>query len=343
MTGEVISYEPTSGNLAVYVKECVGIGSWSDWTLSLYAQSTKYAFAESNTDPVVALRSVHNELWVFGTQSLEVWYNSGAADFPFTRTHGASNTIGTVAPASIAASGNTVFWLGSNAQGHGAVWQASDYNPGRVSPAGIDCLIEKMPSLQDAAAYCYSQAGHCFYVLSFPSGNVTLCCDVTTGIWHQRAGFNSLEGTFERHKGACACFFGGKTIVGDYASGLLYWFDLENYTDNGKPVRRVRTGPHMHADCKRLYFNGFEADVERGVGLSNGQGSNPQVFLQWSDDGGSTWSSEHWASPGRQGNYTARMRWNRLGCSRNRVFRLTVCDPVKTVLIAARADVEVEG
>jgi hypothetical protein len=343
MTGEVLLYEPVNGILTVNIKEIVGSGSWSSWTLCLYTGSTKYAYAESNTDPVVALKVVRNELWVFGTQSLEVWYNSGAADFPFTRTHGASNNIGTVSLSSIAVIGNTVFWLGSNAQGHGTLWQASDYSPNKVSPTGIDSIIEQMPELSDAQAYCYSQAGHSFYVISFPAGNRTLCYDLSTGMWHERACWNSLEGAFVRHKGGCACFFNGMPLIGDYASGMVYRFDLENYTDNGVAIRRVRTGPHIHSDRMRLFFNGFEIDVERGVGLSDGLGSDPQTFLQWSDDGGYTWSSEHWASPGRQGRYANRMRWNRLGCSRDRVFRLTISDPVKTVVIAARADVSVEG
>ena len=342
MNGEVLSYDSTTGYLTVYVKEIFGSGNWSSWAIDLYTGSTKYATAESNTDPVVALKVVHNELWVFGTQSLEVWYNAGADNFPFVRTHGASNNVGTVSSGSIATIGSTVFWLASNAQGHGTIYQTSDYSPNKVSPVGIDCIIENMPNISDATAYCYSQAGHSFYVISFPEGDRTLCYDLMTGLWHERAYYDAANGLFHRHKGQCGCFFNGMSLVGDNNSGLLYKFDLENYTDNGDTIRRIRTGSHIFSNLERVFFTAFELDFERGMGLNEGQGKEPFVFLQWSDNGGYTWSSEHWKTPGSMGKYKNRLRWNRLGYSRNRIFRIGVSDPVKNILIAAYATVDGE-
>jgi hypothetical protein len=140
--------------------------------------------------------------------------------------------------------------------------------------------------------------------------------------------------------------------VGDRDNQNIYELSLDVYTDNGQVVRRVRTGPHIHSDRKRLYFKEIEIDIERGVGLDgivdsgiNPEGSlgkDPQAFLQWSDDGGRTWSNEYWGSLGKIGEYKDRLHWHRLGMSRDRVFRLTISDPVKIVLIDARADVQAE-
>lgn len=70
--------------------------------------------------------------------------------------------------------------------------------------------------------------------------------------------------------------------------------------------------------------------------------SNARIMLQWSDDGGKTWSNEYWKPVGKIGQYKARVNFNRLGMSRDRVFRLTMSDPVKWILVDARIDVEKE-
>jgi hypothetical protein len=80
--------------------------------------------------------------------------------------------------------------------------------------------------------------------------------------------------------------------------------------------------------------------MERGVGLTTGQGSDPQAMLQWSDDGGYTWSNEHWVDVGAKGQYSTRVKWNALGSSRDRVFRFVISDPVKCVLIGATVNVD---
>jgi hypothetical protein len=71
--------------------------------------------------------------------------------------------------------------------------------------------------------------------------------------------------------------------------------------------------------------------------------SNPKVMLQWSDDGGYNWSNEYWTRAGRTGEFKSMVNWHRLGMSRDRVFRVTVTDPVKWVLIDARIDVGKEN
>jgi PKD repeat protein len=56
-------------------------------------------------------------------------------------------------------------------------------------------------------------------------------------------------------------------------------------------------------------------------------GADPQVMLRLSNDGGKTWITEQWRSAGRVGEYLRRVRWNRLGCARRRVFEVSVTDP----------------
>jgi hypothetical protein len=62
---------------------------------------------------------------------------------------------------------------------------------------------------------------------------------------------------------------------------------------------------------------------------------NPQAMLRWSNDGGSTWSNEHWTSVGQLGKYKNRAIWRRLGQARDRIFEVSVSDPVNFVIISA--------
>jgi len=74
------------------------------------------------------------------------------------------------------------------------------------------------------------------------------------------------------------------------------------------------------------------------VGLNSGQGSDPEVMLRWSDDGGHTWSYEHWKKMGKIGQYGYRTLWRRLGMTtqiRDRVYEVSGTDPVRLYIMGA--------
>jgi len=129
--------------------------------------------------------------------------------------------------------------------------------------------------------------------------------------------------------------------VGDFENGNLYAFDMTVYADNGaiqKWLRSWRALPPGQNTLKRTTHHSLQLDCESGVGLITGQGSNPQVMLRWSDDGGNTWSNEHWTSMGRIGEYGRRAFWRRLGMTlklRDRVYEVSGTDPVKIAILGA--------
>jgi hypothetical protein len=288
---------------------------------------------------VVGIIADHRQLWVFGTDSVEVWYNAGSADFPLERIQGAFNEIGCVSAYSIAKLDNGLFWLGTDARGQGIVYRANGYTGTRVSTHAIEYAIAQYGNISDAIAYTYQQEGHAFYVLTFPSGNATWVYDVSTQAWHERAGFDA--GQFMRHRSNCQCNFEGNIIVGDFENGNLYRFDLDVYADNGgvqKWLRSWRALPPGENNFKRTAHHTLQLNAETGVGLNTGQGSDPQCMLRWSDDGGHTWSNEHWASMGQIGEYGYRTFWRRLGMTlklRDRVYEVSGTDPVKIAITGA--------
>jgi hypothetical protein len=227
-----------------------------------------FASAEGSPDGLVSLIIDHREAWLFGTDSVEVWYNSGDPDFPLTRIQGAYNEIGCIAPYSVAKMDNSVFWLGADARGQGIVYRAQGYQAVRISTHAVEYAIQGYGNLADAVAYTYQQDGHTFYVLNFTDADTTWVFDAATGAWHERAGFRN--GDFKRHRGNCHARFNGDPIVGDYQNGRLYAFDLDVYADAGhtqKWLRSWRALPTGANNLNRTAHHSLQIDCETGVGL----------------------------------------------------------------------------
>jgi hypothetical protein len=158
-------------------------------------------------------------------------------------------------------------------------------------------------------------------------------------MWHERASGNDNQ---YRHRSNCQMSFGDEVVVGDYVDGRVYAFDLDVYADDGaiqKWLRSWRALPPRANDLRRTSHHQMQLDCQSGVGLDGvTQGTDPQVMMRWSDDGGHTWSNEHWASMGRIGVTQTRVIWRRLGTTsklRDRVYEISGTDPVKIAIMGA--------
>jgi hypothetical protein len=299
-----------------------------------------FASAEGDPDGLVSLIIDHREAWLFGSNSIEVWYDAGLPDFPLQRIQGAFNEIGCAAAYSVAKLDNGLFWLGSDARGRGIVYRANGYTGQRISTHAVEWQIQQYGDLSDAIGYTYQQDGHAFYVLIFPSAQTTWVYDVATQAWHERAGWSN--GDFVRHRSNCQVVYDQQVIVGDFENGNIYAFDLDEYADNGdiqKWLRSWRALPTGTNNLKRTAQHSLQIDCETGVGINTGQGSQPQMMLRWSDDGGHTWSNEYWMSMGKIGEYFRRAIYRRLGMTlklRDRVYEVSGTDPVKIAIMGAQ-------
>jgi hypothetical protein len=335
-----------------------------------------FASAEGNPDGLVSSITDHSEIWLFGTTSVEVWYNAAqGSGFPLQRIQGAFNEIGCAATFSVAKLDNGLFWLGADNRGQGIVYRSQGYTGVRISTHAIEWQIQQYGDISDAIAYTYQQDGHSFYVLTFPTAQATWVYDVAAQAWHERASFSN--GDFSRHRSNCQMFFNNEVIVGDFQNGNLYAFDLEVYADGPRTqkwLRSWRALPTGTNNFKRTTQHSLQLNCEAGVGLpgvvevpgrvylsplivSGSLGIvdqieiinavddfvQPQVMLRWSDDGGHTWSNEHWKSMGGVGEYGKRVIWRRLGMTeklRDRVYEISGTDPVKIAIMAAELSVE---
>lgn len=298
-----------------------------------------FARATSNAEPIVRHVINHEELLLFKRTTTEIWRAVGGGDFLFMRDTNASIEKGCQAPHSVVSLDNTVYWLGGDADGGGIVWKLSGYTPERVSHDGLEHAIQNYADTSDAWAYSYQQEGHTFYVLTFPSAGATWAYDVATGFWHERAYLDPKTGEFGRHRGACHMHFAGQHVVGDWEDGRLYALDLGCYTDDGDPLVALRACPHISGNSgNEIRFNRLTLDVETGVGQVDGAGADPVLMLRWSNNGGRTWSSLKNLKMGKLGEYTRRVKADRLGMARDRVFEISISDPVKRVILGAAVD-----
>ncbi len=305
---------------------------WSSLLDGLSWDALDFATAESDPDNLVAVIGDHSQLWLFGESTTEVFYNTGNADSPFERTNNAVFERGCAAKASVVKDDDTIFWLGDD----GIIYRANGYNPQRISTHGIENDITAYDKIDDAFAFSYTQEGHKFYCLTFPTEGTTFCYDVATSLWHERESFQ-----LPRWRVNAFSYAYNKNLVGDYSTGKIYELDLDTYDENGETIQRINTFPPVFNEGKRVIFDRLRVDLDAGLGLNDGQGSDPEIMLDWSDDNGYNTSNEHWRSMGKIGDYTRRATWRRLGQSRNRIFRVTISEPIKISLTGAYADIRI--
>jgi len=309
--------------------------------LSPITDPLSFASKDGSPDDLVSIIVDRREVYLLGEMSSEVWIDSGAVPFPFTRIPGTSTQQGIAAQWSMARMGNSFAYVSKNNRGEAMIVRMNGYFPERISTHAVETTLVNQ-NVSDALAWTYQLEGHEVYVVTFPSigqNGLTWAYDNTTGLWHKWL-YRNNQNQFERHRGNCCAFFNQQVLVGDYQNGKIYQVAREFYTDDGQPIRRIRRAPHITSDLQRQYFHELQIQFQPGVGLSTGQGQDPQAMLRWSNDGGSTWSNEYWTSIGKQGKYQNRAIWRRLGWSRDKVFEVSVSDPVKAVIISANLKAE---
>ena len=327
-------------NYFVYNKPNSQLWAASD-LLSPITDPLSFASKDGSPDDLVSIIVDRREVYLLGEMSSEVWINSGGVPFPFTRIPGTSTQQGIAAQYSMARMGNSFAYVSKNNRGEAMIVRMNGYFPERISTHAVETTLVNQ-NVSDALAWTYQLEGHEVYVVTFPSvgdNGLTWAYDNTTGLWHKWL-YRNPQNQFERHRGNCCAFFNQQVLVGDYENGKIYQLSRTFYTDDGAPIRRVRRAPHITSDLQRQYFHELQIQFQPGVGLSTGQGEDPQAMLRWSNDGGSTWSNEYWTSIGKQGKYLNRAIWRRLGWSRDRVFEVSITDPVKAVIVSANLKAE---
>ena len=287
-----------------------------------------FATAEYSPDKLIAVSSIGSRLLLHGEFTTETWINTGALDFPYTRV--SSIEWGLAARWSVAKFGHGTIFLAKNRMGQVQVVYMEGNTPAIVSPPDMDYLFNNS-TIGDASGFSYLHNGHPFYQLNFPTTGESWLYDGATKVWSQ------LKSGTGRHRAEIGINYLNRTIVSDYSNGKIFNVDGDVYTDNGDTIISELVSRHLVNQQERLTITQVYAELEAGAGLATGQGSDPQVMLSYSKDGGHTFGTERMRSMGKVGEYKQRAKWFRLGQAYDWVFKLKISDPVKRVVLAAWA------
>jgi hypothetical protein len=289
-----------------------------------------FASASSFSDNLVAVDNLSGNLILFSEQHMEFWQNVGSTPQPFAPILSAANEFGLAAIFSRAHVDQSIIFLAQTREGQVQFVQVTGFNPQVVSTPDLDSIVNGFSTVSDAVALSYETDKHKMYQVSFPSANRTFLFDTSTELWSEAQTGASIVPT--RHWGNLSAYFQGGTVISDYAANQVYTLSPTQYTDNGQIIPREVITRHVMSNFNRFRISLLYLDMETGVGLQSGQGSNPQIMLEYSKDNGRTWASQRWASSGLVGQYLTRVIWRRFGSTRDATFRVRMTDPVKFVI-----------
>lgn len=294
-------------------------------------QATNIASADGLAGNLVSILNQQNSLLLFGQTHMETWWDAGAPNFPFQRYTGATVERGCIGGLSPVKDDNSVFFLGED-----SVYYRLDWGSilRRTSTHGIEAMLKPL-NQSGVFSFSYTWNGHKFAVVTSPNAPFTAVYDISSGLWHERNSWDTNGNALGRWRVNAHEICYGQDFFGDSQSGQVGTLSASTFTEFGAVMQAQVTSMPYHSDRRRIFHDFLEIDMETGVGLPSGQGSNPKVMMDFSDDGGRTWRPERWANLGAQGAYTQRVYWDRLGQSRQRVYRITISDPVPRNIISA--------
>ncbi len=272
-----------------------------------------YATAESHPDNLVGMIADHGQLFLLGDESCELWYNAGVQGFPFQRLQNGRVQIGCAAGRSPAPVDQTVAWLASDR----TVRVLQGVTPARISTHAIEQAV--VGDVSGARGYSFSYQGHEQYVLHLP--NKTVVYDAATQAWHERQTYGEQGWLPSFHVNAF-----GKTLVANPGGIDIGYFDKDTFTEFGEPQVMSWTYQPIYAENRMASHHRLEVGLQTGVGTNSV--TDPKIMLEYSDDGGQTFTHLSTQSIGAKGKRETRVMWHGLGMSNNRVYRMSVSDPI---------------
>jgi hypothetical protein len=300
-----------------------------------------FALKDAAPDNLVTLIENKQQLWLIGDKTTEIWYDAGGQYFPFQRLVGTMLQSGCKAKHSISrfnfAGQDGLIWFGRSERGENVILRTRGFNTEVVSNPAFSDEVATYPITSDAIGYTYQEDSHEFYVLTFPTADVTWVYDSQSSLLHKRLSYDPYAQAFHRHRSNCFMNFAGMRIVGDYQCGAIYQLTRQAQTDAGWPLLAKRRSPHIwdKGQRGRVFMASLQIDFRVGQGNSSGLGSNPQASLAISRDGGQTFGQRYPVSIGQIGQTRLRAMWRRLGFGRDNVVDIEVIDPVPRDIIGA--------
>lgn len=295
---------------------------------------------EGWNDNLVSVGALHDNVWLLGAVTTEVWFNSGGATFAFSRMPNAILQQGCVARFSPVIADNAIYWLSQDRWGRNMCMRGEGYAAKRVSTFAVEDAWSKFSTLADAVGMAYQIGGHETVSFWFPTGNAWWAYDTSTQQWHMRTYGDLTAPWLPRCMAGLGTISdaatGNSVLAGDRTGPRILELSRDAYDDAGIPIIRQRSWPHVQKDGRRVAHTRFAAAFD-GSALT----PPDQVTLDWSDNAGHTYGTgvAQTVNNAVNGQY----QWRRLGYARDRVYRLTWSKGGDAALNGAWIDILPQG
>lgn len=303
----------------------------TDWT------PVSSAVEESSGDNLTACRSTGDSVLLIGVRTTVPWYNTGSASFPFERISGAQMKVGCNDPSSIAQMGKAVFMVGVGDGMAPGVWMIEGGTARKISPPYVDT------NLINGVTYGLvgqDNLGHRFYQIN--AVLTSWVYDIDQDTWWEKD--SDVSGSYATNRISHAVQnSSGIPTAFDSINGKVYQILSSVNSEDGTAIRRRRIFGPIEASAKLIFHHRIRFIIEADHDSSASY--TLSATLEWSDNGGLTWSTARTLSKAITSGTTGQrvmLSADRLGSSRQRYYRLTFTGPAaRIVLQSAELDMEV--
>lgn len=290
-----------------------------------------FASKTGSSDLLVAVAITRRNIFLMGKSNTEIWTNTGGANSTFARLDGAYFEFGCHSANSVVTSDGSIYWLSRTKEGLDMVMRTVNYDRERISTFAIETEFQTYERTDDAQGFICQINGHYWYVIAFPTANKTWVFDIATNEWHELESLNP-NGSVGRHRSNCYAFWNDMHIVGDYSNGSVYEMRTDTFSEDGRPIQRIRSFPHLADDGNRITYKMFQASMQMGSSTFE---QTAELLLRWSDTKGKSWGGHVRQILGERGDYLHDAQFRRLGMGRSRVFEISWSADSNTALNGA--------
>lgn len=299
---------------------------------------TSAGAAESNADELLRPYAFGQFVYMFGTKTVEPFYDAGTGSPPFVRMSGGILQKGLGALYSVTNTDQFMYFLGDDFN----VYQVSQTSIVAVSPPAIVTQIAKLDTA-NCVSYAIVIDGQDFIIFNFGDTELSYAYSEQTKEW-----FNlSSDADDGRYIGSSYVRVYGKDIMFDYSTGNAIELSATAYDDIGNTIQRRRQFLTNSAMLglgagKRLLTNKAKIILQTGVGIASGQGDRPKIMVEYSKDG-ENWGLESWINIGQMGDTSPKVEVTKMFSFYDLYIRITISDPVFSSLHNASLDVKEYG
>lgn len=284
-----------------------------------------YYTAENAPDGIVAGMVLGDIYYVFGTQTIEPWVQTGDNDDPFRPIVGQVIDRGALARDAIVKLDNTLFFVGEDR----AVYRLNGLTP-QIINANDPWITRYLQTVDSDDVVCASMETEAHKFLFIHTPDKCIVFNVATSTWHIRKTYASDTWEWLFHVADGGKFYAANETTTLVELSRSYKSDrMADASTFGTEIVREFTA-HLPVKSGQPAIGQVRVEGTKGIGLVTGQGSNPLLQMAISRDKGNTFGPFRDRSMGAIGEYGAKTAWEQNGRAgpEQTVFQFRWSDPV---------------